>query len=456
MKRRRLVQLAAGWSALAASGCGGGGGGTPVEPPPPPPPPTPPTSFLVINIDDLSDWVGFLGGHPQVRTPAMDALAARSTVLERAFCTAPVCSASRAGVLSGLSVQSTGVLDNLSTFKMKNPSKRTFDEMLEVAGYTTHRFGKVDHVYQPFSQPLPPVMPYSNKQCAARTDEGAFDWGPAGGTDQDQPDYRYASQAIEFLQDHPANQPFCLNVGFVRTHVGWYVPQRYIDMYPLDSIVVPNVPDDELADIGATGTAIALKFNFHRCITGQSLWADAVRGYLASISWVDSQIGRLIAALEASPHAANTMVVLWSDHGFHLGEKFHWHKEALWERATRVPCLVRQPGQASGVRQTACVSLRDLAPTILAAAGVTPDYSMDGQSLLPLLTDPALSWDRPVLTSLDGIHHAVRTKEWRYIRYQSGERELYDEINDPDEFVNLAGLSSSAAIMAQLDAYMPT
>lgn len=385
----------------------------------------------------------------------MDALAARSTVLEHAFCTAPVCSASRAGVLSGLSVQSTGVVDNLSTFKMKNPDKRTFDEMLAGAGYTTKRFGKVDHVYQPFAQPLPSVMPYSNKQCAARRDEGAFDWGPASGTDQDQPDYRYAQQAIDFLQQQPTNAPFCLNVGFVRTHVGWYVPQRYIDMYPLDSIVVPHVPDDDLGDIGATGKSIALKFNFHQCIVGQSLWADAVRGYLASISWVDSQIGRVIAALEASPHAATTMVVLWSDHGFHLGEKFHWHKEALWERATRVPCLVRQPGQTAGVRQAACVSLRDLAPTILAAAGVGSDYAMDGRSLLPLLANPGLAWDRPVLTTLDGIHHAVRTSAWRYIRYQSGERELYDEVNDPDEIVNLAGLPTSAGVMAQLDAFMP-
>jgi arylsulfatase A-like enzyme len=162
-----------------------------------------------------------------------------------------------------------------------------------------------------------------------------------------------------------------------------------------------------------------------------------------------------MAALDASPHAKNTLVVLWSDHGFHLGEKFHWHKETLWERATRVPCLIRSPGQTEGVRQSNCVSLKDLAPTILAACGVASDYPMDGSNLLPLLKDPALAWDKPVLTTLDGIHHAVRTNRWRYIRYATGERELYDEVADPDEFFNLSGLASFNSVMAELNLLLP-
>lgn len=410
----------------------------------------------MIAIDDLNDWVGFLGGHPQVRTPAMDSLAARSHVLARAYCTAPTCSPSRAGVLSGLSVQSTGVIDNTSTFGMMNPGKRQYDQMLAGAGYNTARFGKIDHVYKAQTQPLPNAVPYTNLQCGSPpVGEGAFDWGPAPGRDEQQPDFIYAQQAIDFLQNQPAGQPFCLNVGFIRTHVGWWVPQRFIDMYPLDSIVVPSVPADDLADIGPVGRSLALKFNFHQCIVGQSLWASAVRGYLASISWVDTQLGRLMEALDASAHAGNTLVVLYSDHGFHLGEKFHWHKEALWERANRVPCLVRLPGQAIGRRHEACVSLRDLAPTILDACGVRSDYPMDGRSLLPLLEAPGRTWDYPVLTTLMGKHHAVRTPAWRYVRYDTGERELYDEVNDPGEVVNLAGLPSSAAIMAELDAYMP-
>jgi arylsulfatase A-like enzyme len=198
-----------------------------------------------------------------------------------------------------------------------------------------------------------------------------------------------------------------------------------------------------------------LKFNFHNCITRQGLWADAVQAYLASISWTDSQLGRLIAALDASPHADNTIVVLWSDHGFHLGEKFHWHKLALWERATRVPLLVRSAGQTAGTSIGACVSLRDLAPTLLAACGVTPAYPMDGRDLGPLLAQPDRAWDHPVLTTKDQHDHAIRTPRWRYIRYASGERELYDEHADPGELNNLSGQAVHEAVMAQLDALMP-
>ncbi len=448
MNRRDWLQ----WAALstAMTGCGGsggGGGGGEVSGRP---------NVLMIAVDDLSDWVGYLGGHPQVKTPAIDALAARSHAFTHAYCTAPVCSASRAGVLSGLSVASTGVVDNLSTFKQQHPSWRQFDEMLAAAGYDTVRYGKIDHVYEPFVSPLPTPIPYSNLKCPARKDEGAFDWGPVNVADSQMPDHRYADQGINFLSGRDATTPFCLSVGFIRTHVGWYVPPRFFDMYPIDEVVVPRVPVDELDDLGATGKAIAQKFNFHQCIVGQSLWASAVQGYLASISWVDSQIARLIAALDANPAIANnTVVVLWSDHGFHLGEKFHWHKEALWDRSTRVPCLVRVPGQRSGVVQNRCISLADLTPTMLDLCGVTPDYAMDGHSLRPLLADANASWNHPVVSSLDGVHHAVRTPEWRYIRYASGEHELYDEVNDPEEHVNLAGDPDRAALIAQLAALLP-
>lgn len=412
----------------------------------------------MIVLDDLNDWVGFMAGHPQVKTPNLDALAARSHQFMRAYCTAPACAPSRAGALSGLSVQSTGVIDNSTSFKSVNPSKRLFDEMLSGKGYHSRRYGKIDHTIiadSNFPQPLPTVTPYSNKKCAPANDSGAFDWGPAPGLDSDQPDYLYAQQAIDFLAAEPTTKPFCLSVGFIRTHPGWYVPQRFFDMYPLDSIIVPNVPADDLADVGAIGTSYALKHNFYQCIIGQSLWADAVRGYLASISWVDEQIGRLVSALDASAHAKNTMVVLWSDHGFHLGEKFHWQKLALWEHATRVPCLIRMPNQSIGVRHTACVSLADLAPTILAQCGVSSDYAMDGQSLLPLISNPSRTWDRPALTTLDGVHHALRTPQWRYIRYASGERELYDEVADPEELVNLAGQAGYNSLMADFDSQLP-
>lgn len=454
MKRRTLLQLAGLGAAVA--GCGGGstvgtgtsGGGIAATPLPARP------NVLFISIDDLNDWVGFLGGHPQVLTPGLNALAAKSTVFQKAYCNAPVCSPSRASALSGLSVQSTGVFGNDQTFSSVNPGKKQVDGMFRDAGYRVQRYGKVDHTYAPFAQPLPATMPYANKVCYAPAGEGAFDWGPAPGGDAAQPDYRYAQQGIDFLSG-AGDQPFFLSIGFARPHVGWYVPQRFFDIYPLDQLILPAGPADDLNDLGPAGKAIALKFNFHQCITSQNLWADAVQGYLASISWVDTQVARLLAALDSSPHAANTLVVLWSDHGFHLGEKFHWHKLALWERCTRVPFLVRQPGQKARVDVDACVSLRDMTPTLLDYCGVSPAYAMDGRSLKPLLVNPAQAWDYPVLTTKDQHDHAIRTREWRYIRYASGEKELYDERIDPHEIRNVAMDPSYAATIAQLDVLMP-
>jgi arylsulfatase A-like enzyme len=366
-----------------------------------------------------------------------------------------VCSASRANVLSGLSVQHTGVYYLDQTFLGVNPGKKQIDDMFADAGYLKQRYGKVDHVYSTHvDQPLPATMPYANKVCPAPVGEGAFDWGPAPNGDAAQPDYQYAQSGIDFLSA-AHDKPFFLSVGFARPHTGWYVPQRYFDMYPKDTLVLPSGPSDDLEDLGTAGKAAALKFNFHKCITDQNLWADAVQAYLASISWVDSQLARLLAALDASAYANNTIVVVWSDHGFHLGEKFHWQKLALWERATRVPLLIRVPGQSERVTVDTCVSLRDLAPTLLDRCGVAPAYAMDGISLNPLIADPNLPWDYPVLTTKDQHDHAIRTPSWRYIRYANGERELYDERADPGELHNLASDSQYESVMAQLDALMP-
>lgn len=451
MQRRTALKQLGQWAGAAAlAGCGGGGGSSPG------PGPDARPNILMIAIDDLNDWVGFLKGHPQVRTPGLDALAARSTVFERAYCNAPTCTGSRASALTGLSVQSTGVWDLDHTFRVMHPGTPMLEDMLAGAGYARRVIGKVDHVFNLGDQPLPSSFPYANQQCAntATMGVGAFDWGPVDGPDSAHPDYRFAQQAIDFLAE-PAGSPFFLAVGFVRTHVGWYVPRRFFDLYPKSNLAIPNPPADDLDDLGPAGQALALKFGFHDCITRQNLWADAVQAYLASISWVDTQVARLVAALDASAHAANTVVVLWSDHGFHLGEKFHWHKQALWERSTRVPFLIRSPGQAAGVRESACVSLRDMAPTLLDFAGVTPAYPMDGRSLRPLLAAPGTAWDHPVLTTHQQYDHAIRTANWRYIRYRSNEQELYDVRADPDEYRNLARDPAHAAVMAELDALMP-
>lgn len=455
MKRRTVLQLAGLSSTLM--GCGGGSSGTdPAPAPAPAPAPTPDRpNILVIALDDLNNWVGYLGGHPQVKTPAIDALAGQSFAFMKAFSNATECSPSRASVLSGLSVENTHVYDNTATFKGINPGKDQFEDMLKRSGYQVTRYGKIDHTYSSYPLPMPPSQPVANKTCPAPLGEGSFDWWPSTAADDQHPDYRYTQSGIDFLNSYNSSAPFCLSVGLVHTHVAWYVPKRFFDMYPKQGLQLPSPPADDLDDLGPAGRSVALQYNFHQCVTGQGLWADAVQAYLASISWADSQIGRLLTALANSRHADNTIVVLWSDHGFHLGEKFHWHKLALWDPGVHVPFIVRLPGQTVAHKMSQVVGLRDLAPTLLDYCGVKSTYAMDGRSLRPLLEKPEQSWDYPVLTTRLQYDHAVRTSQWRYIRYQSGEQELYDMQADPSEHYNLAKQAGYAQTMAELDAYMP-
>uniref|UniRef100_UPI00196B86A0 sulfatase-like hydrolase/transferase n=1 Tax=Caldimonas tepidiphila TaxID=2315841 RepID=UPI00196B86A0 len=223
------------------------------------------------------------------------------------------------------------------------------------------------------------------------------------------------------------------------------------------SIYLRNkAPPDDLDDLPAIARSLALSFDHHACITGQDLWAQAVRAYLAGISFMDAQIGRLLQALDASPHARNTVVVLWSDHGFHLGEKFHWHKQALWERSTHIPFLIGGAGAGTvGGRVFSAVSLVDLFPTLTELCGVPRPLQLSGRSLVPLLRDPRKPWDHPVLIEREGGHRAVRSNEWRYIRYADGSEELYDHRVDPQEWRNLAPFSKYSSVKAELARHFP-
>jgi arylsulfatase A-like enzyme len=182
-----------------------------------------------------------------------------------------------------------------------------------------------------------------------------------------------------------------------------------------------------------------------------------VRGYLASISFADAQVGRLLDALDASPHAANTIIVLWSDHGMHIGEKEHWEKFTLWEESSRVPLIIVAPGiTKAGTRCSQPVSLLDVFPTLNELCGVAQHSQLEGQSLVPLLRDPGAHRARPAITTWGQNNHAVRDQRYRYIRMSNGEIELYDHQTDPDEFTNIANRPEAAAVIDRLEAFLPT
>lgn len=235
-------------------------------------------------------------------------------------------------------------------------------------------------------------------------------------------------------------QPFFLGVGLWKPHLPWFVPRRYFDLHPAGAIELPPArPGDDLADVPRI-MAQELSSMDHRRIVERGLWKSAVRGYLAAVSFVDAMIGRLLDALDASPYRDDTVVVLWSDHGYHLGEKRHWRKWSLWEESTRVPLAIAAPGVGRpGAGTGRAASLLDIYPTLLDLCGLPAREQLEGESLVPVLREPALGGSRAVVTTRGYHTHAVRDRHWRYFRYRDGSEELYDHRSDPNEWRNLAG-----------------
>jgi iduronate 2-sulfatase len=269
-----------------------------------------------------------------------------------------------------------------------------------------------------------------------------------------------ADWAVDRLtEDH--DDPFFLAVGFVRPHVPYTAPKEYFDLYNLENIIIPEVPENEMADIPMMGKSIAfgtIKIGDHYAVANlsESYWKEMVYAYLACVSFVDDQLGKVIEALENSRYADNTIVVLWSDHGQHLGEKKHWRKQALWEESTRVPLYFSIPGQQSkGAQSSRVVSLLDIYPTLIDLCGLPRIEKLDGQSLVPLLHDPDRKWDKPVLNSWYYKNLAVRSENFRYIHYRDGGEELYDHRNDPGEHFNLAGEPGYAEIIEEHKNWLP-
>jgi arylsulfatase A-like enzyme len=276
-------------------------------------------------------------------------------------------------------------------------------------------------------------------------------------------DHRNVTWVIEQLAAQ-RDRPFFLAAGLTKPHLPWNVPRKYYDRFPLESIELPPNRPDDLADVPPEGLRMSRipkhpdrpDQSDHEKILSDGRWKETIQGYLAAIAFMDGQVGRLIDALDASPHRDDTIVVLWGDNGFHLGEKLHWRKQTLWEEATRVPFLWVAPGvtKADAVCDRS-VDLMTIYPTLMDLAGLPTPAHVEGKSLRPLLENPKAKWDEPALTTYGFKNHALRTENWRYIRYFDGTEELYDELKDPNEWTNLAARPESAKMKAQIAAFLP-
>jgi len=283
-----------------------------------------------------------------------------------------------------------------------------------------------------------------------------FDWGPFDAADHEMGDGKMVEWAKQFLSS-PPEQPFFLAAGIYRPHLPFYAPRKYFDMYPLDKIVSPKIKPDDCDDLPAGGQAMAAdRRGDYELVLREGKYRELLQAYLAGISYADALVGQLLDAVDKSSSANNTIVILWSDHGWHLGEKQHLHKFTLWERSTRVPFIVAAPGvTSSGSRAQTPVSLIDLFPTLNELCQLPDVAGLDGQSLLPVLKNPATQSGRPAVTTHGQGNQSLRTDRWRYIRYRDGGEELYDHENDPHEWHNLAARADFAQIKIELAKSLP-
>ncbi len=422
-------------------------------------------NVLFISFDDMNHYVGFLGRHPDAVTPNLNRLAERSMVFERAYCQAPICNPSRASLMSGLRPSTTGVYNNRQPFRFSEVGRTcvTLPQHFRANGYVATGCGKVYHgkfpdpaswdSYSPGLYNQTPPAPFYEGPLNRMVDMGNVDWGALDVDEKEMTDYQAVDYCLDQLgQDH--DRPFFLTCGQTVTHLTWVTPRSYCERFDPSSTRLPDVREDDLDDVADVARRW-VNANVHARLRDEGRWADAVAAYLACIHFADAQIGRLMAGLEASAHADNTVVVLWADHGWHLGEKQHWKKSTLWEEATRVPLLISAPGFARG-RCSKPVGLIDVYPTLSDLCGLPERAELEGQSIRPLLENPERDWECPSVTTYGRGNHAVRSERWRYIRYADGSEELYDHHADEFEWTNLAGDPSLQTVKDTHAEWLPT
>lgn len=454
-------------------------------------------NILFIAIDDLNDWIGCMDGHPQVKTPHMDRLAERGVLFTEAHCPSPVCGPSRAAIMSGMRAWKTGVYSNNANYPKRLPDVEAMPQYLKRHGYTTIGAGKLFHGSHNFpdgsfdrygpssSHPWPKEAILSSRQTPVYEwnfegkvitfplngmpadriwkDTHTFDWGPMDLPDHEFRDAKDVAWTIGEIE-RGLEEPYFLGFGFHLPHQPLHAPKRFHDMYPLDEVELPPHIEGDLDDLSRSGRDYALiptTSGEHRSVVKYGQWENAVSSYLATVTFVDEMLGKLLHSLESSGQADNTWILLWSDHGWHLGEKEHWGKATGWYRATRVPLIIVPPekGAPEGfVPGSVCnqpVNLIDLYPTIIDIGNLPDKSQLDGQSLVPLVADPKADWSDHTVTTFGRGNHSISGKRWRYIQYFDGSAELYDRERDPNEWNNLIDDPEHADIVAAMKKKIP-
>lgn len=431
-------------------------------------------NILMIAIDDLNDWIGCMDGHPNAKTPNIDRLAARGMLFTNAHCQAPICGPSRASLFTGLLPSTTGIYLQIKDTHIRDSNEATractfLPDYFEQHGYKTMAGGKLFHngdrakVFEEHGTPSSfgpkPKVRFNYDPAWFDDREGTTqtDWSAYPEKDSEMPDYVTATWAKKRLsQKH--EKPFFLAVGFCRPHVPWYAPQKWFDMHPLESIETPPYLKDDLNDVPEISRRLnsAPMMPTTEWAKKQGQWKKIVQAYLACTSFADHQIGRVLKALEKSEYADNTVVVLWTDHGYHVGEKNRFAKQAIWEEATHVNLIFAGKGIERTGTCSEPVQLLDIYPTLTKLAGLPGNEQNEGHDLSVLLREPNSDWPHVAITSYGRNNHSLRGKRYRYVYYEDGSEELYDHEDDPNEHRNLASETEYAPVKERMKKLLPT
>ncbi len=414
-------------------------------------------NVLFIAVDDLNHWVTHLGRNPQAATPNIDRLAARGVTFTHAYCAVPACKPSRTSLMSGLRPWTTGCYYNGDNNTGLIPEGASLNAQFLKTGYHVAGAGKIYHGGS-YSSEWTEYMDKAvlDKLPKPSKNEGFLDPVKTDLKDEDLGDWHTVNWCIKQIEA-PHDKPFFIACGLIKPHLPWAVPRKYYDMFPLDGIQLPPYLEDDLNDVPPAGVQMAIKDGDHEKILASGRWKAAIQSYLASCAYTDMNVGRLLDALDKSPARDNTIIVLWGDHGWSLGEKNHWRKFALWEEPTRAPLIWIAPGVTKpGGVCARTVDFMTIYPTLCELAGIPVPKHVEGPSAVSLLRDPKSAWEHPAISTYGYMNHTVRTGDARYIRYADGGEELYNETKDPYEWTNLAKRPEAAeGTIKKLAAYLP-
>ncbi len=425
-------------------------------------------NVLFIVIDDMNNSISLLDPKSRIKTPNLERLAKRGMLFTRAYCISAACNPSRVATLTGLRPSTSGVYQNNSDWRKALPKRRTIMQQFQAAGYAVHGAGKIFHhklegafhdnaSFDDFLPMAPQNMPAKKLNKAPEYGSRNTDWGAWPKDEKNTIDFRTTEYCVQNLKNPPKNKPMFLACGIFKPHSPFFAPSKYHENLP--TIPKPKRLQSDWNDLPSGAIALMKRTKWFwsgmskldRKIPGS--YEDFIEAYAACCLFADAQVGRMLDALDNSPIANNTIIVLWSDHGFHLGEKDHIEKFALWEKSNHVPFIISAPGVTrSGSLCEQPVDLTVLYPTLMELCGLKNETKCDGPSAVPLLRDPDALWPYPAISTYGMGNHSIRTKRWRYIRYADGSEELYNHEYDPNEWTNLAKQPTMVPTLSKLRA----